>query len=141
VFQNANNQLFAQSVKQEIEFALRNFGYEQGVIDQRTAWALNIFSLTEYADRPPIELSGGEKKRLTLACVLAWDPEVVVMDGFSAHADRDDLLDFVKGCRSSLRKLFLVHGEEEQMLPLGRHLTEMGIPDVQAPMLGELARI
>ena len=69
------------------------------------------------------------------------EAEVVVMDSFSAHADRDDLLDFVKGCRSSLRKLFLVHGEEEQMLPLGKHLTEMGIPDVQAPMLGEFARI
>ena len=45
VFQNANNQLFAQSVKQEIEFALRNFGFEQSVIDQRTAWASEyIFS-------------------------------------------------------------------------------------------------
>jgi metallo-beta-lactamase family protein len=69
------------------------------------------------------------------------EAEVVVMDAFSAHADRDDLLDFVKGCRSSLRKVFLVHGEEEQMLPLGKHLTEMGIPAVQAPMLGEFARI
>ena len=69
------------------------------------------------------------------------EAEVVVMDAFSAHADRDDLLEFVKGCRSSLRKLFLVHGEEEQMLPLGKRLTEMGIPDVQVPMLGEFVRI
>jgi metallo-beta-lactamase family protein len=69
------------------------------------------------------------------------EAEVVVMDAFSAHADRDDLLDFVKGCRSSLRKVFLVHGEEEQMLPLGKRLTEMGVPTVQAPMLGEFARV
>ena len=69
------------------------------------------------------------------------EAEVVVMDAFSAHADRDDLLGFVKGCRSSLRKLFLVHGEEEQMTPLLQRLTEMGVPTVQAPMLGEFARI
>jgi metallo-beta-lactamase family protein len=69
------------------------------------------------------------------------EAEVVVMDAFSAHADRDDLLDFVCRCRSSLRRLFLVHGEEEQMLPLGERLTEMGIPGVQVPMPGEFARI
>ncbi len=69
------------------------------------------------------------------------EAEVVVMDGFSAHADRDDLLDFVSRCRSSLRRIFLVHGEEEQMLPLGDRLTRMGIPSVHAPMLGEFARI
>lgn len=69
------------------------------------------------------------------------EAEVVVMDAFSAHADRDDLLDFVKGCRSNLRRVFLVHGEEEQMLPLGERLTQMGILDVHAPMLGEFARL
>jgi metallo-beta-lactamase family protein len=69
------------------------------------------------------------------------EAEVVVMDSFSAHADRDDLLDFVRGCRSSLRTVFLVHGEEEQMLPLGKHLTEMGVPAVETPMLGQFARV
>jgi metallo-beta-lactamase family protein len=69
------------------------------------------------------------------------EAEVVVMDAFSAHADRDDLLEFVGGCRASLRKILLVHGEEDQMQPLAERLTRMGIPDVQAPMLGEFVRI
>lgn len=69
------------------------------------------------------------------------EAEVVVMDAFSAHADRDDLLDFVTGCRSRLSRLFLVHGEEEQMLPLGDRLSRMGIPGVHAPVLGEFARV
>ena len=69
------------------------------------------------------------------------EAEVVVMDAFSAHADRDDLLDFVGRCRSSLRRVFLVHGEEEQMLPFGERLARMGIPGVHAPMLGEFARV
>ncbi len=83
-------------------------------------------------DREPVVRIFGVERSL--------EAEVVVMDAFSAHADRDDLLDFVGRCRSSLRRLFLVHGEEEQMLPLGERLTRMGIPGVQAPMLGEFAR-
>jgi len=69
------------------------------------------------------------------------EADVVVMDAFSAHADRDDLLRFVEACRPSLRKVFLVHGEEEQILPLGERLAAMGIPGVHAPMLGEFARV
>jgi metallo-beta-lactamase family protein len=69
------------------------------------------------------------------------EAEVVVMDAFSAHADRDDLLDFVGRCRKDLRKVLLVHGEEEQMQPLAERLTALGIPDVQMPMLGEFVRV
>jgi metallo-beta-lactamase family protein len=71
----------------------------------------------------------------------ALEAEVVVMDAFSAHADRDDLLDFVERCRGKLRRTLLVHGEEEQSLAFGKRLTSMGIPDVYTPMLGEFVRI
>jgi metallo-beta-lactamase family protein len=71
----------------------------------------------------------------------ALEAEVVVMDAFSAHADRDDLLDFVERCRGQLRKVLLIHGEEEQSEAFGKRLTDMGIPDVQTPLLGEFVRI
>ena len=80
VFQNPNNQLFAQSVRKEIEFALKNFGFSDAVISQRVEVALSTFSLSEYADKPPMELSGGEKKRLCIALVLAWDPDILILD-------------------------------------------------------------
>ncbi|HZW57802.1 MAG TPA: ABC transporter ATP-binding protein [Nitrososphaerales archaeon] len=80
VFQNANNQLFAQTVRQELEFALKNFGFDRQTIQDRVEWALNTFSLKEYVDKPPMELSGGEKKRLCIALVLAWDPEILILD-------------------------------------------------------------
>jgi len=67
----------------------------------------------------------------------ALEAEVVVMDSFSAHADRDDLVDFVERCRDRLRKTFLIHGEEEQSEAFGKRLTDMGIPGVQTPLLGE----
>ena len=71
----------------------------------------------------------------------ALEAEVVVMDAFSAHADRDDLLDFVTRCRGNLKQTFVIHGEESQSLALTKRLTEMGIPDVRVPMLGEFIRI
>jgi metallo-beta-lactamase family protein len=71
----------------------------------------------------------------------ALEAEVVVMDAFSAHADRDDLLDFVARCRGNLQKTFVIHGEESQSLALAKRLTELGIRGVQVPMLGEFIRI
>lgn len=71
----------------------------------------------------------------------ALEAEVVVMDAFSAHADRDDLVDFVERCRGRLRKTFLVHGEEAQSEAFGKRLTDMGIPGVQTPLLGELVHV
>jgi energy-coupling factor transport system ATP-binding protein len=80
VFQNPNNQLFAQCVAKEVEFALRNFGFSEELIRTRLDWALHTFDLEQYAERAPMELSGGEKKRLCISLVLAWDPEILILD-------------------------------------------------------------
>jgi metallo-beta-lactamase family protein len=71
----------------------------------------------------------------------ALEAEVVVMDAFSAHADRDDLLDFVERCRGRLRNTFLVHGEEAQSEAFGSRLTDRGVPNVHIPLLGEFVRL
>jgi metallo-beta-lactamase family protein len=71
----------------------------------------------------------------------ALEAEVVVMDAFSAHADRDDLVDFVRRCGARLRKTFLVHGEENQSEAFGKRMADLGFTDVHVPMLGEFARI
>ncbi len=79
-FQNPDHQLFSESVEEEMSFALRNFGFSPGLVEQRVTWGLELFGLDEYRKSSPLVLSGGEKKRLTLACILAWDPEVVILD-------------------------------------------------------------
>jgi len=80
VFQNADHQLFCETVEEEISFALRNFGYEQKTVNERVDWALNLLDLTEYRKVSPFMLSGGERKRVALASVLAWDPKIVILD-------------------------------------------------------------
>jgi energy-coupling factor transport system ATP-binding protein len=79
-FQNPDHQLFSETVTMEIEFGLKNFGFPPDLVKSRVDWGLELFGLKEYADASPLALSGGEKKRLTLACILAWDPSVVILD-------------------------------------------------------------
>ena len=80
VFQNPDHQLFSETVEEEIAFALKNFGFEEGVIQKRITWALNLLGLTQYRKTSPFLLSGGERKRVALASVLAWDPQTLIMD-------------------------------------------------------------
>ena len=77
VFQNPDHQLFSETVEEEISFALKNFGFEEGTIEQRITWALNLLGLTQYRKTSPFLLSGGERKRVALASVLAWNPEIL----------------------------------------------------------------
>ncbi len=80
VFQNAEDMFFSSSVWDEVAFALRNFGYDEKVIEKRVRWALRFMELEKYADQSPFVLSGGEKKRLALAIILAWAPDVISLD-------------------------------------------------------------
>ncbi|MBC7130488.1 ABC transporter ATP-binding protein [Candidatus Bathyarchaeota archaeon] len=80
VFQNPDHQLFSETVEEEIAFALKNFGFSESVIEKRVTWALNLLGLSQYRKTSPFMLSGGERKRVALASVLAWDPEILIMD-------------------------------------------------------------
>jgi energy-coupling factor transport system ATP-binding protein len=80
VFQNPDHQLFSETVEEEITFALRNFGFKESIIKRRVTWALNLLGLTQYRKTSPFMLSGGERKRVALASVLAWNPKILILD-------------------------------------------------------------
>ena len=80
VFQNPDDQLFSESVEEEIAFAMRNFGFDTDTIEKRVSWTLDFLGLVRYRKASPFTLSGGERKRVALASVLAWDPEVIILD-------------------------------------------------------------
>ena len=80
VFQNPDHQLFSETVEDEIAFALKNFGFAAEVIESRVTWALELLSLSQYRKTSPFLLSGGERKRVALASVLAWDPKTLILD-------------------------------------------------------------
>lgn len=80
VFQNPDHQLFSETVEEEILFGLRNFSQGKKIMDERLEWALEFFDLKEYRFHAPMMLSGGEKKRLCLAAILAWKPDILILD-------------------------------------------------------------
>ena len=80
VFQNPDHQLFSETVEEEIAFALKNFGFKDDAREKRITWALNLLNLTQYRKTSPFMLSGGERKRVALASVLAWDPQILILD-------------------------------------------------------------
>ena len=80
VFQNADHQLFSETVKEDIAFGLNNFGYPRIRIDKRVKSMMKLLDLERYQNVSPFSLSGGEKKRVALASVLAWNPQYLVLD-------------------------------------------------------------
>ncbi len=120
-FQNPDHQLFSESVQEEMAFALRNFGFSPELVEQRVKWGLELFGLEEYRESSPLVLSGGEKKRLTLACILAWDPEVVILDEPTVGQDaiqKEKLAGTVKLLASTGKTVILVSHDIEFLWPL-----------------------
>lgn len=80
VFQNADHQLFSDTVHSEVSFALKNFGFLRNQIQRRVGQILRSMDLEKYRNASPFSLSGGERKRVALASTLCFDPETIVLD-------------------------------------------------------------
>lgn len=80
VFQDADSQIVGQTVRQDIAFGPQNLRLSPEEVDRRVSQALQTLDLEKLADHRPHQLSGGEKRRLAIASVLAMEPEVVVFD-------------------------------------------------------------
>jgi energy-coupling factor transport system ATP-binding protein len=80
VMQNPDHQLFLDSVEREVIFGLENLGYSKEDSKERCERTLNSLGLEGLAERSPFTLSGGERKRVALASVLATEPRILSLD-------------------------------------------------------------
>lgn len=87
VFQDPDDQLFMPTVAQDVAFGPANFGVRGPELDDRVRAALAAVDMAEHADRTPSHLSGGQRRRVALATVLACEPDVLVLDEPSANLD------------------------------------------------------
>ncbi len=87
VFQDPDVQLLAGTVEEEISFGPINLGLEEDEVCRRVEMALESLGLTEYRSRGPQYLSGGEKRRVAIADVLAMEPQIMLLDEPSSNLD------------------------------------------------------
>ncbi|MGC9347365.1 MAG: ABC transporter ATP-binding protein [Anaerolineae bacterium] len=87
VFQSPSQMLFAPTVAQELAFGPRNLGYDKDQINQDVSWALGVVNMSEYEDSPPLALSFGQQKRISIAAVLAMRSRILMMDEPTAGQD------------------------------------------------------
>jgi cobalt/nickel transport system ATP-binding protein len=80
LLQNPDRQIIAPTVYQDVAFGPVNLGYDEAAVKEAVAVALRQVGLEGFERRPPHHLSGGEKKRVAIAGVLAMDPDVLVFD-------------------------------------------------------------
>ncbi|OGQ12540.1 MAG: ABC transporter ATP-binding protein [Deltaproteobacteria bacterium RBG_19FT_COMBO_46_12] len=80
VFQDPDSQIVGETVKEDITFGPENLGLSQKEIDERVDWALQVMGLRDLSEKPCYLLSGGEKRRLAIAGVLAMRPQVILFD-------------------------------------------------------------
>jgi len=87
VFQEADNQIVASTVRAEVAFGPMNMHLPREEVLERTMQAIGQMNLGEYVDRPPHYLSGGEKKRVSIADILAMNSEMIIFDEPTASLD------------------------------------------------------
>ena len=87
VFQDSDSQLFMTNVYQDIAFAPRNYGLPENEVDKRVMHALEMVHITHLKDKPIYQLSGGEKKLVSIATILSMHPDIIIMDEPSVALD------------------------------------------------------
>lgn len=98
VFQDPDVQLFSPTVWDEVTFAPLHLGLARAEVVERAEWAMDLLDIGKLRDRAPHRLSGGEKKKVALASVLALRPDVWLLDEPTAALDprsQTRLMDFI----------------------------------------------
>lgn len=104
VFQNPDDQVFSPSVRDDVAFGPTNLGLDPETIEHRVEGALALLGVEHLADRPPHHLSGGEKKRVAIAGVIAMEPQVLVLDEPSSGLDPQGVANLVQFLRTLPRQ-------------------------------------
>ena len=120
VFQYPEYQLFEETVALDVAFGPKNLGLREDEVDERVHDALELVGLDydEVAGRSPFELSGGQKRRVAIAGVIAMKPQVLILDEPTAGLDpgsHDEIMAMIRKVHESQQNiiLFVSHNMED----------------------------
>jgi len=95
VFQSPSHMLFAPTVREELAFGPKNLKHPKEQIEEEVKEALRIVNLSEYEQDPPLALSFGQQKRVSIAAILAMQSRILVMDEPTAGQDYQNYMNFM----------------------------------------------
>lgn len=127
VFQFPEYQLFEETIAQDIAFGPKNFGMSEEEALRKAKEMLQVVGLSDdYLERSPFELSGGQKRRVAIAGILAMDPEVLVLDepaaGLDPQGAKDMMELFVRLNKEYHKTILLVTHDMEHVLNYCDHV-------------------
>lgn len=112
VFQYPEHQLFEETVYKDIAFGPKNMGFSDEKIDKRVRESAALGGLKEkHLTRSPFDLSGGQKRRVAIAGVLAMNPKVLILDEPTAGLDpkgRDEILATIKKLHEENKEMIII---------------------------------
>lgn len=119
IFQNPQHQIFSNTVEEEIEFSLNSLNLNKEKVRNKTVEVLKTFNLEKYQDRSPLNLSGGESKKLAIASIICRDPKILVFDEPTLGQDGKEISFFTKLLKEEREKgktiLIVTHNIEFAM--------------------------
>ena len=142
VFQYPEYQLFEETVYKDIAFGPKNMGLDANEVDRRVRQAAGFVGLTEeQLNSSPFDLSGGQKRRVAIAGVIAMEPEILILDEPTAGLDpqgRDEILQNIQAYREAKNATIMMVSHSmndvarltQRLLVMnGAHLAMDGTPD------------
>ncbi len=141
VFQYPEYQLFEETVYKDISFGPKNMGLDEGEIDRRVRQAARFVGLEEgLLDKSPFDLSGGQKRRVAIAGVIAMEPRVLILDEPTAGLDPAGAAQILENIRTYHQEknatiILVSHSMEEVAREAGRLvvISQGTIPYLGAP--------
>jgi cobalt/nickel transport system ATP-binding protein len=141
VLQNPDRQIIAPTVYQDVAFGPTNLGFSEHDVKEAVARALRQVGLEGFERRPPHQLSGGEKKRVAIAGVLAMDPDVLVLDEPTSGLDpsgSEDIMELLDELNHEGKTIIISTHDIELAYPwadrailmLGGKILQEDIPEV-----------
>jgi len=112
VFQNPEEQFFCETVKKELEFGMNIFKYDKKTREKRIKDSLTMVGLPEeYLNRNPMSLSRSDMRKLSIACVLALNPKIILLDEPTINLDdlnKKVLIDLLKRLKRKYHKTIII---------------------------------
>lgn len=120
VFQFPEEQFFNMTVKDEISFGMKYFNYKTKDIDKRVSDALKMVGLgDDYLGRNPFTLSNGEKRKVAIASIIAFNPKVIILDEPTIGLDsssKKNLLQLIRKLKQRLNKTIVLISHDIELV-------------------------